>query len=459
MSILIDKDTILKYDKAGPRYTSYPTAPTWSDEVNESVYIEKLKSFGQTDKTLSLYIHIPFCQTLCTYCGCNVVIRPQKEKYGDVYLDHLIREMELIAKHIGTKKTVHQYHWGGGTPTFLTESQIERLFTKTQEYFTLSPTSEIAIEVDPRTTDKAKIRSLRRLGFNRISFGVQDFDANVQEKVNRIQPLDLVADVHAYCRELKFNSINFDLIYGLPGQTAKGFSETIKQVIDLRPDRIALYSYAHVPWLKKHQNKMNTADLPSADQKLDIFLLAREQFLQAGYQAIAMDHFALNDDELAKAFNHGELYRNFMGYTVQPADEYIGLGLTSIGFLENTFVHNIKVLPEYYKVLDEGKLPVERGKILTHDDTVRRWTINVLMCQFQLDKVNFQTIFGTSFDIYFENEQKHLKHCQEEGLLEEVGSTLKVTEIGKIFIRNICMGFDAYLQKKATPQQRFSRTI
>lgn len=458
MSISIDKQTILKFDVPGPRYTSYPTAPIWKDDVNESVYIEKLKAFGQTQKTLSLYFHIPFCETMCSFCACSVVLRKKDEKYGDEYLKHLFKEIELVSKYIGKKPKVRQFHWGGGTPTFLNESQIERLFRKTQEHFDIDLSGEVAIEIDPRTIDHSKLKTLKTLGFNRVSMGVQDFDPNVQEEVNRIQPYEVVKDFYNWCRELKFHSVNFDLIYGLPEQTKETFGDTVSKVVALKPDRIALYSFAYVPWLKKHQTKIVKEQLPETDEKLDIFLNARDKFLTNGYEAIAMDHFALKNDELAKAFHEGNLYRNFMGYTVKPADEYIGMGLTSIGFLENTFIQNHKELPAYYAFLKEGKLPVERGKELNRDDQIRQWTISKLMCQFCIDKGEFERKFQAPFDEYFFDEQKTIDDCVNDGLIEVTSEKIEATELGKIFIRNVCMGFDFYLKQKKAPHQ-FSRTV
>jgi len=458
VSVPITKETLLKYDIAGPRYTSYPTAPTWSEEVQEKNYIQKLKDFSRSDKTLSLYIHIPFCQTLCSYCGCNVVIREQKDKYGDEYLNYLFKEIDLLARYVGPKKKVKQFHWGGGTPTYFNENQIKRLFTKVQHTFDVDLKGEIAIEIDPRTIDKHKVKKLRKIGFNRISMGVQDFNADVQRAVNRIQSFEIVKEFNDWCRELKFDSVNFDLIYGLPHQTPASFKDTIEQVIQLKPDRIALYSFAYIPWMKKHQNKMDKAVLPTPDQKIDIFLNSRDQLMDSGYQAIAMDHFALKEDELAKAFDAGRLYRNFMGYTVKPADEYIGLGLTSIGFLENSYFQNHKVLKDYYGSLDKEELPIERGKILTKDDQIRRWAINALICQFEVSKIKFTEEFNLKFDDYFGEEKEHLKQCVEDELIVFEEEAIKVTELGKIFIRNVCMGFDYYLRQKDA-HKRFSRTV
>ncbi len=458
MTPTIDKSTILKYDVQGPRYTSYPTAPEWSSGVDAAIYKDKLKDFGRSSKTLSVYIHIPFCEQLCYFCACMKVIRSKDEKYGEEYLEHLFKEIELVAQAIGRRRTVKQLHWGGGTPTFLSEDQMERLFKKICDSFDVDLTGEIAIEVDPRTVTPSKLKALRGLGFNRVSMGVQDFDDKVIDAVNRHQPFGLVKEVTDCCRELKFHSINFDLIYGLPHQTRETFQKTVDQVIGLRPDRIALYSFAYVPWLQKHQTKLVADDFPNNDAKLDIFLLARQKFLDNDYQAIAMDHFALKDDEMAKAFNERKLYRNFMGYTVKPADEYIGFGVSAIGFLENTFIQSSKVLPEYYKALGEGRLPVERGKELTEDDRIRRWVILQLMCQFRVDKKQFKNLFGKDFDDYFVVERGHITYCIEDQLIQEDGPMIEVTDLGQLFIRNVCMGFDAYLQKSGTVR-RFSRTV
>ena len=458
MSLAIDKHTLQKYDVAGPRYTSYPTAPTWNAGVNQAIYIDKLTRLGGNEKTLSLYIHLPFCESLCYFCACNKVIRANDPKIGDEYLEYLFKEIEMVSAAIGKFKKVKQLHWGGGTPTYLNEEQSTWLFKKLASHFDIDHEGEIAIEIDPRTVTYNKLKVLRELGFNRISLGVQDFDAKVQDDINRVQPYEQVAEVNRWCRELGFASVNFDLIYGLPYQTRETFSATVKQVLALRPDRIALYSFAYVPWLSKPQNKFNLEAIALHDEKLDIFIRSREQLLTAGYQAIAMDHFALSSDDMAKAFNKGKLHRNFMGYTLKPADEFIGLGVSAIGFLENTFVQNTKILPEYYEMLKNAQLPVERGMILCDDDLRRQWVINKLMCSFYLDKNEFKTTFGVTFDAYFDVEKEHLLQCQEDELIDLSEGAIVVTELGKIFIRNVCMGFDAYLRKKEG-HKRFSRTV
>ncbi len=457
-SLLINKETIKKLDIPGPRYTSYPTAPEWTTAVDAKVYRQKLAEFGKSDKTLSLYIHIPFCQSLCSFCGCNVIIRPREDKYGDEYLEYVSKEIDLIRKAIGSKKTIRQFHLGGGTPTYLTESQLERLVKKVEENFKIDYAGEVAIEIDPRTIDQSKMKCLRRLGFNRLSMGIQDFNASVQEQVNRIQPFDMVKTFYDWCRQLKFQSVNCDLIYGLPGQTPDSFKDTIAKIVTLKPDRIALYSFAYVPWLKKHQSKIAEGRLPTTDQKLDIFLNSRAELLAGGYQAIAMDHFALKDDEMSKAFNNGALYRNFMGYTVKPADEYIGVGITAIGFLENTFIQSHKTLKDYFGALKKGELPVERGRVLSRDDQVRQWVINSFMCRFHVDKEEFKNKFDNSFDDYFLVETPHINKCIAEGLLVSHGDSLEATDLGKIFIRNVCMGFDWYL-RQAGGHRKCSRTV
>ncbi len=454
----ITKETILKYDKPGPRYTSYPTAPEWSVQTSSIMYEEKLRQFGKNDKTLSLYLHLPFCKSMCTFCACSVIIRKTDAKYADEYLDYLFKEIELIRAKLGKNKAVRQLHWGGGTPNFLNEDQMERLFKKINENFQMDKDAELAIEIDPRTITENKIKKLHVLGFNRISMGIQDFEETVQHSINRIQSFEMVRQCNDWCRAVNFKSVNFDLVYGLPRQTLKGFTDTVQKVVALRPDRIALYSFAYVPWLKKHQQKIDAQTLPTNDEKLDIFLQARSQFLKNGYEAIAMDHFALASDELTKAYATGALYRNFMGYTVKPADEYIGLGITAIGFVEKAFIQNHKTLHDYFESLDRGELPIERGKVLNEDDQIRQWVINSLMCQFLVDKQEFRNQFGKEFDVYFAQEQEHIRGCAEEKLLTVAGEHLRVTDLGKIFIRNICMGFDWYLRQTGA-HTRFSKTV
>jgi oxygen-independent coproporphyrinogen-3 oxidase len=456
--MLMNKNTLQKYDVAGPRYTSYPTAPQWSEDVRDEIYASALKAFGQNDKTLSLYVHIPFCEQLCYFCACNKVIRAKDEKVGDEFLNHLFKEIDMVAGLLERRKLIRQLHWGGGTPTYLSEGQIEKLFSKIQSVFDIDFNEEIAIEIDPRTVTQNKLKVLRRLGFNRVSMGIQDFDKKVQDDINCIQTFEQVSQVHQWCRDLKFKSVNYDLIYGLPYQTKDTFKKTMDLVIGLRPDRIALYSFAYVPWLSKPQNKFNLDAIAMHDEKLDIFIQSRTNLLAHGYQAIAMDHFALTTDALARAFNEGALHRNFMGYTLKPADEYIGVGPSAISFLEKTYIQNTKILPEYYERTAQARLTVERGKQLNQDDQIRQWVINSLMCQFQVDKQLFLDKFESTFEDYFKEEAKHIHNCVEDGLIEENSKQIQVTDLGKIFIRNVCMGFDYYLRQK-NGTQRFSRTV
>lgn len=453
----ITKQIIEKYNVQGPRYTSYPTAPIWTEQVQSDTAFQKIEQLSASNKPISIYIHIPFCQKLCTFCGCMVKIRKRSDQYGDEYLDHLLKEIDLVGTRLKGKRTVMQFHVGGGTPNYLSEKQMERLWSKVSEYFHIDPQGEVAIEIDPRTVTESQLKHYRKLGFNRISMGVQDFTPQVQTAINRIQSFELVQDIHNLCRKLQFTSVNMDLIYGLPFQTEQSFKETVQKIIQLKPDRIALYSFAHVPWLKKHQTLIAEETLPSAEEKLDIFLTARNALLSSSYEAIAMDHFALNSDEMAKAFHQGTLYRNFMGYTLKYTEDFLGFGMSAIGFVQNCFVQNTKSLTDYYALIRAHKLPVERGLILSEDDQRRQWVITQLMCHFQVNKHTFEEKFQTSFDRYFQNEQSHIKQCAQEGLLTHSPQELKATALGQLFIRNVCMGFDAYYKPDNTP--KYSKTI
>jgi oxygen-independent coproporphyrinogen-3 oxidase len=455
---VIDITVIQKFDKPGPRYTSYPTAPEWSPNIQGETYAGHLRTFGQTAGDLSLYVHIPFCESMCYFCACTTNIRSAEGKGVDEYLDHVEQEVCMVARAIGSRKILRQMHWGGGTPSFMTEPQIRRLHAVIAAVFDIDRTGDISIEVDPRRVTRSKVELLRSLGFNRISIGVQDFDATVQAHVNRIESYAMVEEFNRWCRDAGFTSVNFDLIYGMPHQTVASFSRTVSLVTGLRPDRIALYSFAFVPWVRKHQQKLDKSAMPSAADKLKIFLNARDAFLSQGYEAIAMDHFALASDSLASAFRAGELYRNFMGYTTRPAQEYIGIGASAIGFLGQGYFHNWKTLPAYYKGVRAGQFPVERGIILSDDDSRRQWVINQIMCRFVLDRRLFRAKFGDDFNDYFGIERPHIDQCLRDDLLVDDGDTLRATALGKLFVRVICMGFDRYLRDTAE-QKQFSRTI
>lgn len=453
---MLTPEIIEHFNVPGPRYTSYPTAPEWKDVVSEEAYLDRLDVLRKPGVTTSVYVHIPFCTSMCYYCGCNVTIRKNTAEVGDTYIEYLAKELALVMHRFSHKPSVKQFHFGGGTPNFLSPDQLSRVFALFQRYFDIDLSGEVAIEVDPRVTTLAHLDTLKALGFNRLSMGIQDFDPIVQKAVNRIQSLESVTTLIQAIRDRGFSSLNLDLIYGLPFQTQEGFSRTIEHVIGLRPDRIALYSYAHVPWLKEHQSLIQEKDLPSADAKIQLFLSAREALIQGGYLAIAMDHFALESDEMAQAYLTGTLYRNFMGYTVKPAQEYIGFGVSAIGFCNRLFVQNVKSLKDYYAALDGNLLPLDRGKFLSDDDHRRQWVITQLMCHFRLSKSEFFALFSIPFDTHFSEEHPHISNCIQEGLLTIQNDSLCVTDLGKLFVRNICMGFDAYLSKG---HQRFSKTV
>jgi len=448
---------IRQLDQPGPRYTSYPTAPEWLDSFSESDYHTALQRFDSRTQSLSIYTHIPFCTQMCYYCGCNVTIRKRKSNVADEYLEYLAREFDQVSSHWCDRPTVTQIHWGGGTPNFLTIDEMTRLKTMFDTRCRISPDAEVSIEVDPRSVDRDQIVALRALGFNRISMGIQDFAPEVQSAIHRVQSVSEVTALFAWIRHAGFKSINVDLIYGLPNQNIANFTDTVTEIIRLKPDRVALYSYAHVPWLKSHQQLIDVSALPDQELKLSIFIHARQLFLDAGYEAVGMDHFALPDDELAIAFRSGALYRNFMGYTINPADDAIGLGVSSIGYIGGCFSQNVKDLKTYYSRLDSGQLPVDRGIELSRDDHIRRWVIQSIMCQFSLIYCNFSDTFGVDFFEYFPDVDLHLQRCESNGLVVRGDDGIRVTPLGRFFVRNVAMGFDAYL--KSQESRRFSQTI
>lgn len=439
------------FDRPVPRYTSYPTAPVWK-ELEDVVYTERLEGLGE--EPISVYVHVPFCKTMCLYCGCSVVLN-RKEENEKKYVDYLIKEIELVARKIPNRK-VAQMHFGGGTPTKLSESLLQRLFEKLSSSFTFSKESEIAIEVDPRTVfedDGKKLSFLRSLGFNRISFGVQDTNPKVQEAVKRRQSLEMTEKTFYKARDLQFQSINIDLIYGLPYQTKETFQETVRHILHMRPDRIALFSYAQIPDLKPHQKAIRKDALPTTEEKFQIYLSARSKFVEAGYIPIGMDHFAHHTDELALAYDKKTLSRNFQGYTVLKTDTLLGLGVTSIGQMKGAYFQNVKTLDEYYSKLDQGLHPIYRGCILSQDDLIRQYVIQTLMCTFHIDKAAFQNRFGLDFDSYF---QVDLDFYEQMGLLRNTEQLLQVSSTGELFIRNIASCFDAYYKPQA---YQFSKGI
>ena len=454
-------EMMAKYDRPGPRYTSYPTAIEFHESFGPKRYIEKLEEAAKhPDEPLSLYVHLPFCRERCTFCGCNVIVT-QKPGVASAYIDDLEREIEIVAKHLGNRRQLVQYHWGGGTPTYLSLDEIKRVWNSIAKRFTLAPGAEVAIEVDPRVTTRRQSELLKELGFNRISMGVQDFDSDVQDAVNRYQSFPITRDLHLYMREIGFESINFDFIYGLPHQTPETFRKTIELALELRPDRVAVYSYAFVPWIKAHQKAIRLEDLPSRDVKLQLFGIAYELFTGAGYQQIGMDHFALKEDSLAVAAREHTLFRNFMGYTTHPAKDYIGVGVSSIGDIGGAFAQNTKKLNRYRDALDRGEPPIERGFERSKDDEIRRDVIQSLMCNFHLDIPRVEKAYGIDFAAYFAESLRELDEGPvAHGFVTRTPAAIEVTESGRLFVRNVCMAFDAYLKKQEEGDKPvFSRTV
>ena len=438
-----------RFDKPVPRYTSYPTAPEWG-EIEPKTYTEHLQQLNATSRPLSLYFHIPFCRTMCLFCGCSVLLN-RKPENEERYVAYLLKEMELVRGHLREDHVVTQLHFGGGTPTKLTTDQLARIWHKIHELYRVDPNGELAMEIDPRTVlpdNGEKLRFLRSLGFNRVSFGVQDTNPKVQEAIKRRQSYAMSRQTFELARELEFTGINLDLIYGLPYQTEETFQDTVERIAELRPDRIALFSYARVPWLKPHQKAIPEAALPSTEEKFRIYIRARQELLAAGYVALGMDHFALPNDPLAQAYISGRLHRNFQGYTLNLAEDMVGHGITAIGQVQNGFFQNRKTLDEYYQCLDNGVLPVFRGKVLTTDDRLRRWAIQSLMCQFSVNKEEFADHAKQKWADYFKDEQPSIEAAKEEGLLTEDAQYLHVTSLGRLFVRNVAALFDYYLRHK-----------
>jgi len=455
----LDLQQLQKLHKPVPRYTSYPTAVDW-EMLSEDTYKEKLQSFSKTKKPLSLYFHIPFCKTMCLYCACSVVLN-RKEENEERYVDYLCKEIDRVTDYIGKKREVTQIHFGGGTPTKLSIPLLKRLFDKITDTFAVDFSKEVAIEIDPRTVlenDGEKLRFFRELGFNRISLGVQDTDPKVQEAVKRRQSYEMTKKTYDLSRTLGFEKINIDLIYGLPYQTLQTFRKTIEDILAMQPDRIALFSYAKVPWLKPHQKAIREETLPSFNEKFLIYNLARKRFVENGYVSIGMDHFALTDDEIAESYRNKTLIRNFQGYSLPLAEDILSFGITAIGFMQNTYVQNIKKLESYYETLDQGKLPVCNGKVLTKEDLLRKWVIHTLMCTFELDKNIFFQKFGKDFDTHFASKQKSLAELEKEGLIIKTPHKIFATELGELFIRVIASTFDAYFGKHEK-KPKFSQSI
>jgi len=456
--LVFNNDLIKKYDKSGPRYTSYPTAIQFTEGFTEEDYFQQVKLSNERNTPLSLYFHIPFCDTICYYCGCNKIVTKNRN-HAQPYLDAVYKELKLQGDLFKATRIVKQLHWGGGTPTFISHEQMTELMQQTRRHFTLldDDSGEYSIELDPREVNAGSINLLRKLGFNRISLGVQDFNPKVQQAVNRIQSFKETQEVILAARKNQFHSISLDLIYGLPFQTEQSFSETVDKVLDLEPDRLSVFNYAHLPEMFKTQRQINSEDLPSAEDKLAILQNVTNKLIDAGYEYIGMDHFAKPTDELAVAQKQRKLYRNFQGYSTNSDCDLVALGITSIGKVADSYSQNIKTIKEYTAVVDSGKLPVYRGIRLTTDDILRREVINQLICHFELNFKEIESAFEINFSKYFAGELEQINEMQKDSLLELTADRILVLPEGKMLIRNICMVFDIYLKNNKT--QRFSKTI
>ncbi len=458
--LTFDPDLIRRYDKSGPRYTSYPTAVQFHTGFSEADYRAWAKRTNESSppRPLSLYFHLPFCDTVCFYCACNKVVTKDRKR-ASPYLGRLHREIALQAELFDRSRTVEQLHWGGGTPTFISHEEIEELMNITREHFRLrdDDKGEYGIEVDPREVRPETLALLRNLGFNRLSMGVQDFDPVVQKAVNRIQSEAETFAVLNQARALGFRSISMDLIYGLPHQTVASFGRTLEKIIHAGPDRLSVFNYAHLPEMFKPQRRIRAEDLPSPQEKLNILQLTIERLTQAGYVYIGMDHFARPDDELAVAQRNGTLYRNFQGYSTHAECDLIGMGMTAIGMVGDCYSQNQRTLEDYYAALDAGKLPVMRGITLNADDKLRRAIITQLICHFTLDLLAVERAYGIRFADYFATELADLEIMQQDGLLDIDATSIRVRPAGKLLIRNICMVFDRYLRQKQ--EQRYSKVI
>jgi oxygen-independent coproporphyrinogen-3 oxidase len=455
-----------KYNVQGPRYTSYPTAPEWTDAFGPADFEAACERANAAGRPISLYVHLPFCDEQCWFCGCFMKVVPKPDRKGEErgevegYLADLHREIDLLAARVDKSRPVVQVHWGGGTPTYLTPKQADALAEHLLAAFRPAPGAEISVEVDPRVTTPEHLAVLRRHGWNRVSMGVQDFDPEVQELVNRVQPFEMTKALVDASRELGYESLNLDLIYGLPGQKLAGFSRSVEQVLTLRPDRIAMYSYAHVPWLKKPQRVL-AAHLPEGTEKFAIFVSGIEKFSEAGYVYIGMDHFALPHDEIARAQVERTLWRNFQGYTTHAGVDLYALGVSAIAQIDDCYVQNTKDYAAYHAACAEGRPSTIKGWRLTEEDHLRRTVITNLLCHCVIKKREVEKQFGiASFDEKFAREVAALPEFVADGLVEPRTDEVRVTPLGRIFIRNVAMLFDPYLLKRPADQPKiFSRTL
>jgi oxygen-independent coproporphyrinogen III oxidase len=458
MSMLkVDLDLVKKYNVAGPRYTSYPPATKFTEALKWPELAERILENNRTDRDLSLYFHIPFCETLCWYCGCTTVITLNHDQ-GQTYNNYLGKEVQQMSTLLNPRRKVVQLHWGGGSPTFLHPDQIRRLGEIIHRHFQFAPDLEAGVEIDPRRLTRDHIVALREIGFNRASLGVQDFDPKVQEAVHRIQPREMTEQVLSWVREVGFTSVNFDLIYGLPHQTVESFNRTLDIVLSLEPDRLAVFSYAHVPWVKPAQKILEHKVLPSPEVKLQLLKTVIERLTdQRRYVYIGMDHFARPGDELAVSQSRKQLQRNFQGYSTRGGADIYGFGMSSISQIPDAYWQSEKELPKYYAALDAGQVPLTRGYVVTDEDKLRRETIMRVMCDLSLDYADMSRRLGLNFATYFERELEALAAFEADGLVRRMPGGMEVTDTGRLFIRNIAMTFDNTLAPVG--ERKHSRTI
>ena len=456
----IDLNLIKKYDRPGPRYTSYPPAPAFSSSFTANDFLQSLKenNIPTNNAEISLYYHIPFCDTLCYFCGCNMLITHSRERIAE-YLKHLKREMELSAPFFNRNRRVGQLHWGGGTPSYLNPDEIISLTDSIKEHFDFSHDIEAGVEIDPRGLTFEHMAAFRESGFNRVSMGVQDFEPEVQEAINRIQPEEITRYAVEWSRKLGFKSINLDMIYGLPYQTLESFEKSLKKIIDISPERIAVFNFAHVPWLKSHQKLIDKNTLPLPEVKLEILKMTIELLTSSGYIYIGMDHFAKPGDELAIAQREKTLYRNFQGYSTHAGADLYAFGNSAISQFNHVYAQNYKSLNDYYKAIDTNRFPTILGYKMTKDDVIRQHVIMRLMCDMELNKHDIGRKFGINFDEYFAPAFQKFEEFVQDDLLELTDEKIIVKDLGRLVVRNIAMAFDAYLEKMMKERPIFSRTV
>jgi len=456
----IDIDVLKKFNQPGPRYTSYPTAPLFSPEFTAADFTREIVETNSDANTgdLSLYFHFPFCEKLCYFCGCNMMVTHDRRMIQQ-YNEYLKKEIEFLLPIISKRRKVEQMHWGGGTPSYLYPEEIRDIGNYIKSKFDFADDIEASVEIDPRGLTREHLEAFRDIGFNRTSFGVQDFNLQVQEAINRVQSEEITRQTVLWARELGFESVNLDLIYGLPYQTLESFAETVEKIIDISPNRIAVFNYAHVPWLKKHQNIIPSDTLPSPDERLSILKMTIEKLIGAGYEYIGMDHFAKPTDELAVAQKNNTLYRNFQGYSTKAGCDVYAFGLSAISQFQNIYAQNLKNLKDYYTRVDEGYAATNVGYRMTDDDHIRKETIMQLMCHLEIDKRDIERKFNINFESYFADDIAKLDVFLRDGLLENNPDKIKIIGSGILIVRNVAMCFDAYLERMIKEKPVFSKTV